>query len=106
LFDEEFETAGDYEFWLRCAAANKNFFKIQDPIVAYYFSPTGLSTKPGGRGIVEAEIAKDRYRGIILENLPTLSDDALTVPNNAHTHIAEKYTIQQLEFLKRIFANE
>ena len=60
-FDTTYQSAGDYEFWMRCLAAKKNFYKINDPHVVYYQNPKGLSTRPGGRGLAEAMDVHKRY---------------------------------------------
>lgn len=54
LFDASFRSAGDFDFWLRCASAGKTFYKVNDPHVVYYVNPEGLSTQPNTRGIDEA----------------------------------------------------
>lgn len=46
LFDAEFKSAGDWEFFLRCAFAGETFKKINETLGLYYFSPKGLSTNP------------------------------------------------------------
>jgi glycosyltransferase involved in cell wall biosynthesis len=60
-FDINFKSAGDYEFWFRCLAAGKVFYKINDPHVAYYQNPKGLSTRPDSRGLMEALEVHKRY---------------------------------------------
>jgi len=60
-FDTHFKSAGDYEFWFRCLAAEKVFYKINDPHVAYYQNPKGLSTRPDSRGLMEALEVHKRY---------------------------------------------
>lgn len=69
-FNTHFKSAGDYEFWMRCLAAGKCFYKLNDPHVVYYQNPKGLSTRPDSRGIVEAkEIHKTYARKLVSENL-------------------------------------
>lgn len=69
-FNPQFKSAGDYEFWMRCVAAGKNFYKLNDPHVAYYQNPKGLSTRPDTRGVEEAEEIKKLYaRKLISRNL-------------------------------------
>ena len=69
-FDTRYKSAGDYEFWLRCVAAGKKFYKINDPHVVYYQNPKGLSTRPDSRGVVEAmEIHKAYCRKLIHEDV-------------------------------------
>lgn len=53
-FDETYRSAGDYEFWLRALIDGATFYKLNEPTVAYYFNPTGLSTAEGGVGVLEA----------------------------------------------------
>lgn len=65
-FDTRYKSAGDHEFWMRCLAAGKQFWKINDPHVVYYQNPKGLSTRPDTRGVVEAmDIHKTYCRKII-----------------------------------------
>lgn len=69
-FDTNYRSAGDYEFWLRCLAAGKVFYKLNDAHVAYYQNPKGLSTQPGTRGVVEAnEILQKYARKLTSQNL-------------------------------------
>lgn len=69
-FNPQLKSAGDYEFWMRCLAAGKCFYKLNDPHVAYYQNPKGLSTRPDTRGVVEAnEIRKTYARQLISESL-------------------------------------
>lgn len=69
-FDEFYQSAGDYEFWMRCLAANKVFYKINDPHVVYYQNPEGLSTRPDSRGVEEAKrILKTYGRRLVSENM-------------------------------------
>ena len=69
-FNTHFKSAGDYEFWMRCLAAGKCFYKLNDPHVVYYQNPNGLSTRSDTRGVVEAkEIHKTYGRKLVSENL-------------------------------------
>ena len=60
-FDTRYKSAGDYEFWARCVAADKAFGKINTPHVVYYQNPAGISTRPDTRGIEEARDVLRRY---------------------------------------------
>jgi hypothetical protein len=64
-FDEDFQSAGDYEFWLRCVAADKVFLKVRDAHVSYYVNPNGLSTRPGGAGLREAIAIGMKYSALL-----------------------------------------
>ncbi len=68
-FNTHYRSAGDYEFWMRCLAAGKIFYKTNDPHVVYYQNPNGLSTRPDTRGVAEAmEIHKAYCRKLIPED--------------------------------------
>lgn len=69
-FDARYASAGDWDFWLRCSAAGKQFFKINDPHVAYFINPAGISTRPDTRGIDEAN-------DILMRRAPELVSSAL-----------------------------
>jgi glycosyltransferase involved in cell wall biosynthesis len=60
-FDTAFKSAGDYDFWMRCLAAGKVFYKINTPHIVYYQNPTGVSTSPDMPGIVEGHRLFKKY---------------------------------------------
>lgn len=65
-FETRYRSAGDYDFWMRCLAAGKRFYKINDPHVVYYQNPKGLSTRPDTRGLAEScEILKSYGRKLV-----------------------------------------
>ncbi|AKH37037.1 MULTISPECIES: glycosyltransferase [Nitrosomonas] len=77
-FDTHYKSAGDYEFWMRCLAAGKKFYKINDPNVIYYQNPKGLSTRPDSRGVVESmEINKNYCRKLIPSEMVISHDQFL-----------------------------
>lgn len=53
-FNDSLRSAGDWEFWVRCTVAGRTFFKLNDPHVAYYVNPEGISTRPDTPGVEEA----------------------------------------------------
>lgn len=67
LFDTAYKSAGDYEFWMRCLAADKVFYKLNDPHVSYYHNPAGLSTRAESVGIQEANAITRKYGRIFSE---------------------------------------
>lgn len=70
LFDTGFQSAGDYDFWMRCVLAGKTFYKLNDPHVVYFQNPHGLSTRPDTRGHEETREVHRRYgRQLVSENL-------------------------------------
>jgi glycosyltransferase involved in cell wall biosynthesis len=68
LFDASYRSAGDYEFWMRCLAAKRVFYKINDPHVAYYQNPDGLSTRPDTRGVDEARRILKTYARLLISH--------------------------------------
>jgi glycosyltransferase involved in cell wall biosynthesis len=69
-FDTSYQSAGDYDFWMRCAAAGKIFYKLNDPHVVYYQNPEGISTRPGTRGFEETRsVHRRRDRELLSELL-------------------------------------
>jgi GT2 family glycosyltransferase len=66
-FDASFRSAGDWEFWLRCAEAGKRFHKLPDPLIAYYLNPEGLSTSADTAGIREQWPIRERYRDLLVQ---------------------------------------
>ena len=44
FFDDAYRSAGDWEFWLRCAFNGSQFKKYEQPLGLYYFNPEGVST--------------------------------------------------------------
>ena len=66
-FDETFCSAGDWEFWIRCAAAGKRFHKLPEPLIAYYLNPDGLSTSVDTPGIREQWPIRERYRDLLFQ---------------------------------------
>jgi len=45
-FNQYYKSAGDWDFWLRCAFGGSKFKKCQDVLGVYYFNPVGMSTNP------------------------------------------------------------
>ena len=43
-FSEEYRSASDWEFWLRCAFNGVQMKKVNKPLGLYYFNPKGMST--------------------------------------------------------------
>ena len=45
-FREDYGSASDWEFWLRCTFEGEKFLKFPEPLGIYYFNPKGISTDP------------------------------------------------------------
>jgi glycosyltransferase involved in cell wall biosynthesis len=60
LFDETFESAGDYEFWLRLAERER-MLHLPEPLGLYYENPAGLSRASPERSMRERVRIVQRY---------------------------------------------
>ena len=45
-FNQHYKSAGDWDFWLRCAFGGAIYKKHPEVLGVYYFNPTGMSTNP------------------------------------------------------------
>lgn len=61
VFDTHFTSAADYEFWHRAFSFGSKFWKIDEPLVAYYHNPSGISTSSETRGLQEAREIQSAY---------------------------------------------
>jgi hypothetical protein len=69
-FDQKYTSAGDWDFWLRCAFGGETFIKHPEILGVYYFNPTGMSTNPehdDWKKEHEKEIFK-RYKTKLIES--------------------------------------
>lgn len=66
MFDTRYRSAGDYEFWLRCAKAGKVFTQVSEPHVVYYQNPVGCSTRADTTGHGETREITARYAPLLL----------------------------------------
>lgn len=90
-FDTHFRSAGDYEFWFRCLAADKIFYKINDPHVVYYQNPNGLSTRPDSRGVVEAMEVHRRYcRKLIPDEALVSTEEFIRILDPSNTSLLKR----------------
>jgi glycosyltransferase involved in cell wall biosynthesis len=99
-FDTHYKSAGDYEFWMRCLAAGKKFYKINDPHVVYYQNPKGLSTRPDTRGVAESmEIHKIYCRKLIQADVVMPREEFILKLDPARTstvgNTKDRYTLVQ-----------
>jgi glycosyltransferase involved in cell wall biosynthesis len=46
FFNEQYRSASDWEFWLKCSFGGSKFIKADEVLGIYYFNPTGMSTNP------------------------------------------------------------
>jgi hypothetical protein len=103
FFDESLKSAGDYDFWCRCAIAGKVFFKLNDPHVVYYNNPRGLSTQPNTPGVKEARLIGKKYSRSLLGEPIVLGEESLlellkndVLPDSSTSHLSDRYSMAQL----------
>ncbi|QNI99009.1 putative beta-glycosyltransferase/ family 2 [Synechococcus sp. A15-62] len=88
LFDAKYASAADWEFWLRCIKAHKNFYFIPIPLSGYYQNPEGISTSSETKGIEEvASITNKHFKDLIMTD-----DSTLIIPDAKFNqlHIASR----------------
>lgn len=64
-FDENFESAGDHDFWIRCSLAGAKFSKIDFSTVSYFINPEGMSTRDNSPGKLEGLRIMNKYKKTI-----------------------------------------
>jgi glycosyltransferase involved in cell wall biosynthesis len=66
-FDENYKTAADGDFWLRCAVGGARIKMVNHPVGLYYENPTGRSTNPETlkEMIGEVNSMRSKYFGYI-----------------------------------------
>jgi glycosyltransferase involved in cell wall biosynthesis len=73
-FDENFMSAGDYEFWMRAVTNGIIFAKMHESTVGYFLNPDGLSTSANSPSAQEEQDLKNKYRTLIKLKSLTLDD--------------------------------
>jgi hypothetical protein len=99
---------------MRCAIANKVFYKVNEPHVAYYLNPNGISTNPNTRGVVEGHSIMQKYgrrlvpermfaeRKAFVTEICQLSGQNLeSVPSNDYYDLAQQ-ALEQLSHLQSV----
>ena len=77
LFSEEYESAADWEFWIRSLYSNRKIFKLRDPLIAYYLNPAGISTKKDSKGIKEQWPIRTKYMEYFNEFMEVINENTL-----------------------------
>jgi hypothetical protein len=98
MFNEKYSAAGDYEFWLRCVVSGKEFFKIRDAHVSYFFNPDGISTKVDSLGAIQTAKIRELYSLMNLKEQRQFATNFISNPSKL-TDAADLETIQIIEDL-------
>jgi hypothetical protein len=101
MFDEQYQSAGDVDFWIRCALQEKIFFKTNDPHVAYFHNPGGLSTQRKGVAHNEHSAILCKYMTPRLFKRNRTENLKLTTDSEAWG-LAAAYTLNTLEKLRNV----
>jgi glycosyltransferase involved in cell wall biosynthesis len=67
LFDESYMVAGDYEFWLRLAAAGVHFLRVPDILGLFYWNPAQLGRQQADQSQMESRRAVMKWGGQIAQ---------------------------------------
>ena len=62
LFDDNYQVAGDYEFWLRIASKGEKFFYLPKSVGIYVDRPDSAEHRQATRTLWETARAKSNYR--------------------------------------------
>ena len=105
-FNDDYRSAGDCDFWLRCAIKKKNFYKVNEPHVAYYWNPDGLSTNAESVGIVEHRsivnaLSWDLVPSPLTQDFNIFKKNLQLDPSLVNTHMC-RYDLVQTKLLSLI----
>lgn len=64
-FDTQYQTAADFDFWMRCLRGKAKFQKLYEIVGLYYYNPNGLSTSAQSTNMQEGESIKQKYKNLI-----------------------------------------
>jgi glycosyltransferase involved in cell wall biosynthesis len=100
MFDENYQSAGDWDFWLRCLSSRNVFYKLNDPHVAYFFNPDGLSTRQDGPSVKEGMEALRVHQSLRPEEESLVTKDKFIGKLAEHVeirylHVGDRYSYAQ-----------
>ena len=65
LFNLEYPTAADFDFWMRCLEGGAKFQKLYETVGLYYYNPDGLSTHSQTSNMNEGAKIKERFKHLL-----------------------------------------
>ncbi len=65
LFNLEYPTAADFDFWMRCLEGGAKFSKLFETVGLYYFNPQGLSTNSQTSNRNEGAKIKENFKHLL-----------------------------------------
>jgi glycosyltransferase involved in cell wall biosynthesis len=69
LFDPQYRSAGDLDFWIRCALKDKKFLKMSKVHSSYFYNPEGMSTSSQSPGISEVSKIINSHMNAFIEKV-------------------------------------
>lgn len=65
LFNLEYPTAADFDFWMRCLEGGAKFSKLFETVGLYYYNPQGLSTNSQSSNMREGAKIKEKFKHLL-----------------------------------------
>lgn len=65
LFDLEYPTAADFDFWMRCLEGGAKFSRLFEIVGLYYYNPQGLSTNSQSSNMREGAKIKENFKHLL-----------------------------------------
>lgn len=65
LFDLEYPTAADFDFWMRCIEGGAKFSRLFEVVGLYYYNPNGLSTNSQSSNVREGAKIKEKFKHLL-----------------------------------------
>lgn len=65
LFDLEYPTAADFDFWMRCSEGGAKFSRLFEIVGLYYYNPNGLSTNSQSSNMREGAKIKEKFKHLL-----------------------------------------
>lgn len=77
LFDENYQSAGDADFWYRVSRAHEDPFEVASlPLSLYFQNPEGISSRPKSVGVIEHRTcSRIHYRRLMQEIDDSISSE-------------------------------
>jgi hypothetical protein len=93
LFNGSLKSAGDYDFWIKCAAQGKKFIKTRDCHVAYFVNPEGMSTGSESPSSSEERELQNLWKAQFVKSFHTMRQHSkIAIPeSNADQKLLKRF---------------
>ena len=65
LFNLEYPTAADFDFWMKCLEGGAKFSRLFEVVGLYYYNPQGLSTNSQSSNMREGAKIKEKFKHLL-----------------------------------------